>query len=50
LFLKVMQDIRMHLKLGTFAEFRRRFIANYVPSRKVLAARKGARLTDEDTR
>jgi queuine tRNA-ribosyltransferase len=39
LFLKVMADIRAHLQAGTFAEFRREFIAGYVPSRKVLAAR-----------
>ena len=39
LFLAVMADMRRHLAAGTFAEFRREFIANYVPSRKVLAAR-----------
>ena len=50
MFLKVMADMRAHLQAGTFAEFRREFIANYVPSRKVLAARKGAPVTDEDTR
>ena len=41
MFLRVMQDIRTHLAAGTFAEFRREFIANYVPSRKVLAGRGG---------
>ncbi len=41
LFLQVMEDIRAHLQAGTFAEFRREFIAHYVPSRRVLAARKG---------
>ena len=41
MYLKVMQDIRAHLAAGTFAEFRREFIANYVPSRKVLAGRGG---------
>src|ERR1019366_4162471 len=40
LFLKVMADTRAHLAAGTFAEFYREFIANYTPSRKVLAARK----------
>jgi queuine tRNA-ribosyltransferase len=40
LFLKVMADTRAHLAAGTFAEFYREFIANYVPSQKVLAARK----------
>ena len=42
LFLKVMADARMHLAAGTFGEFYRDFIANYVPSQKVLAARKAA--------
>jgi queuine tRNA-ribosyltransferase len=42
LFLAVMADIRRHLAAGTFGEFRREFIAGYVPSRKVLAARAGA--------
>ena len=41
LFLAVMADMRRHLAAGTFAEFRREFIAGYVPSRKVLAARGG---------
>ena len=50
LFLKVMEDIRTHLQAGTFAEFRRDFIANYVPSRRVLAARKGRHPGLEDTR
>jgi queuine tRNA-ribosyltransferase len=39
LFLKVMADVRAHLAAGTFAEFYREFIANYIPSRKVLSAR-----------
>jgi queuine tRNA-ribosyltransferase len=39
LFLRVMSDIRAHLAAGTFDEFRRDFIANYVPSRRVLSAR-----------
>ena len=39
LYLKVMQDIRRHLAAGTFAEFRREFVANYVPSQKVLLSR-----------
>ena len=50
MFLKVMEDIRAHLKAGTFAEFRREFIANYVPSRRVLAARKGGHGNVDDTR
>jgi queuine tRNA-ribosyltransferase len=39
LFLKIMADVRMAIAAGTFAEFHREFIANYVPSRKVLSAR-----------
>jgi queuine tRNA-ribosyltransferase len=42
LFLKIMADARAHLAAGTFVEFYRDFIANYVPSQKVLAARKAA--------
>ncbi len=42
LFLKIMADARAHLAAGTFAAFYRNFIANYVPSRKVLEARKAA--------
>ncbi len=39
MFLDVMADIRKHLAAGTFAEFRREFIAGYVPTRKILAGR-----------
>jgi queuine tRNA-ribosyltransferase len=39
MYLKLMTDIRKHLKEGTFGEFRKEFIANYVPSQKILAAR-----------
>ncbi|MDB6015958.1 MAG: tRNA guanosine(34) transglycosylase Tgt [Pedosphaera sp.] len=39
MYLKVMADVRAALAAGTFAEFRREFIANYVPSRKILSAR-----------
>jgi len=39
LFLKTMADIRAAIAAGTFGEFHREFIANYVPSRKVLSAR-----------
>jgi len=42
IFIKIMADARTHLAAGTFAEFYREFIANYVPSQKVLAARKAA--------
>ena len=40
LFLKVMADVRAATAAGTFAGFYREFIANYVPSKKVLDARK----------
>ncbi len=39
LYLRLMADIRRHIAAGTFAEFRREFIATYVPSKKVLSAR-----------
>jgi hypothetical protein len=35
-----MADTRAHIAAGTFTEFYREFIANYVPSKKVLDARK----------
>jgi queuine tRNA-ribosyltransferase len=38
-FLQVMRDIRASLAASTFGAFRREFIANYVPTRRVLAAR-----------
>ncbi|MBM3875319.1 MAG: tRNA guanosine(34) transglycosylase Tgt [Verrucomicrobia bacterium] len=40
MFLKLMADMRAHLAAGTFAEFRREFIANYTPTSRVLAGRK----------
>jgi len=40
LFLKVMADVRARLAADTFEEFYHEFIANYTPSRKILAARK----------
>jgi queuine tRNA-ribosyltransferase len=43
MYLKVMSDIRLALAAGTFAEFRRQFVAGYVPSRKILLAREEAR-------
>ena len=44
MYLKLMADVRATLAAGTFGEFRREFIANYVPSRKVLSARAAAEL------
>lgn len=39
MYLRLMAAIRSHIAAGTFADFRKAFIANYIPSRKVLAAR-----------
>ena len=39
MYLKLMADTRAHLADGTFAEFRREFVASYVPTRRVLAGR-----------
>lgn len=38
-YMRLMEDIRTCLADGTFAEFRREFIARYVPTRRVLEAR-----------
>ncbi|HXT42352.1 MAG TPA: tRNA guanosine(34) transglycosylase Tgt [Candidatus Angelobacter sp.] len=42
LYLELMADIRAHLAAGTFAEFRRDFAADYVPTKKVLLARENS--------
>jgi queuine tRNA-ribosyltransferase len=39
MYLKLMSNIRASLAAGTFAEFRREFVANFVPSQKILSAR-----------
>jgi queuine tRNA-ribosyltransferase len=39
MYLRVMEDVRASIVSGTFAEFRRQFAANYVPTQKVLLAR-----------
>lgn len=38
-FLKLMAEVRESIAHGTFSEFHREFVASYVPSRRVLAAR-----------
>jgi queuine tRNA-ribosyltransferase len=38
-YLEVMREIRSHLAAGTFAEYRRAFAANYVPTQKILEGR-----------
>jgi queuine tRNA-ribosyltransferase len=39
MYLQVLADIRTHLAAGTFSQFRREFVAGYVPTRRVLAGR-----------
>jgi queuine tRNA-ribosyltransferase len=42
MFLKLMADVRAAIAAGTFADFRRDFEANYVPTQRVLLARTAA--------
>ena len=42
MYLRVMEDIRAAIVGGTFEEFRRQFVAGYVPTQKVLLARAAA--------
>jgi queuine tRNA-ribosyltransferase len=42
LYLKVMAEVRQAIAAGTFAEYRREFVAGYVPTQKVLLARAAA--------
>jgi queuine tRNA-ribosyltransferase len=39
MFLKVMEEVRAAIANGTFADYRARFAADYVPTQKVLLAR-----------
>jgi queuine tRNA-ribosyltransferase len=39
MYLKVMEEIRASIENGSFAEYRREFAANYIPTQKVLLAR-----------
>jgi queuine tRNA-ribosyltransferase len=39
MYLRLMANIRAHIAAGTFTNFRREFMANYIPSQKVLATR-----------
>lgn len=43
LYLTLMKEVRDHLRAGTFAEFRREYIAHYVPTKRVLAGREASR-------
>jgi queuine/archaeosine tRNA-ribosyltransferase len=38
----VMEEVRNAIASGTFAEYRRKFVSNYVPTQKVLLARAAA--------
>ena len=42
MYLRVMEDVRAAIAAGNFAEFRREFVAGYVPTQKVLLARAAA--------
>ncbi len=42
MFVRVMEEVRAAILDGTFAEYRREFAANYVPTQKVLLARAAA--------
>jgi queuine tRNA-ribosyltransferase len=42
LFLQVMAEVRQHLASGTFTEYRRDFVGQYVPTSRVLAGRLAA--------
>jgi len=40
MYLELMRDMRKHIAAGTFGEFRKDFIAHFVPSRKILSIRR----------
>lgn len=44
MYVKLMADVRAAIAAGTFAEFRREFIAGFVPSQKILSQREAAKL------
>jgi len=44
MYVKLMEDVRATLAAGTFADFYREFIANFVPSKKILSEREVAKL------
>ena len=39
MFLRLMEQVREHLRNGTFGEFRKEFVANYVPTERALKGR-----------
>ena len=44
MYVKLMADVRAAIAAGTFTEFRREFIAGFVPSQRILSARAAASL------
>ena len=44
MYVKLMADVRAAIAAGTFSEFRREFIAGFVPSQKILSQREAAKL------
>ena len=44
MYLTLMADVRAALAAGNFEEFRREFVASYIPSRRILSARMAATL------
>ena len=48
MYIDLMTRIRRHLAGGTFADFRRGFVGNYVPSAKVIQSRKAARPIEDE--
>ena len=44
MYVKLMADVRAAIASGTFSEFRREFIAGFVPSQRILSARAAASL------
>ncbi|MGC9035954.1 MAG: tRNA guanosine(34) transglycosylase Tgt, partial [Verrucomicrobiia bacterium] len=47
-YMQLMADIRHHIQNGTFEEFRREFVAHYVPTRRVLAQRLASERNNSD--
>lgn len=48
-YLQIMSEIRAHLEAGTFEEFRRQFVAGYIPTEKVRRAREAAAVVPAST-
>jgi queuine/archaeosine tRNA-ribosyltransferase len=42
MYLRVMEEMRAAIASGTFAHYRQDFVANYVPTQKILLARAAA--------